>query len=78
MMMKQTLEQTMQMIDEAQVTGKPVVLTTMARHSHQGIVTEIEPGQVKPFAERSILHLETARGIKRVEVYAITKIKWAD
>ncbi|WP_225047212.1 hypothetical protein [Lacticaseibacillus kribbianus] len=65
------------LLEDALLTKRPVKIHTMDKRMLHGVIQAITPGTVKPYAERSTVLIDTAKGAKRVQEYAITKIAWA-
>ncbi|WP_127848172.1 hypothetical protein [Lacticaseibacillus hulanensis] len=61
-------------LSEARISGEQVTVATMDKRKCKGTIKEIIPGQVKPFADRSVILVQTKSGIKRIPGYAITRI----
>lgn len=65
------------LLEDALLTKRPVKIHTMDKRMLHGVVQEIQPGTVKPYQERSTVTIDTQKGAKRVQEYAITQIAWA-
>ncbi len=72
--MSETLTQILKQLGDARASGIQVTVATMDKRRCHGIVKDIIPGQVKPFADRSVVVVQTKSGIKRIPGYAITRI----
>ncbi|WP_203623308.1 MULTISPECIES: hypothetical protein [unclassified Lacticaseibacillus] len=65
------------LLEDALLTKRKVSIHTIDKKILKGIIAEIHPATVKPYQERSTVIIETPKGAKRVQEYAITKIAWA-
>jgi hypothetical protein len=72
--MSETMIDMLKRLSEARIKGEEVTVATMDKRKCKGIIKEIIPGQKKPFADRSIILVETKKGIKRIPGYSITRI----
>lgn len=75
--MGQRMTEIITLLEDALLTKRPVRIHTMDKRQLKGVVETIEPGQVKPYEERSTVTISTDKGPKRVQEYAITQIRWA-
>ncbi|WP_125703394.1 hypothetical protein [Lacticaseibacillus daqingensis] len=65
------------LLEDALLTKREVLIHTIDRKRLHGTVDAIVPGTVKPYQERSTVMINTKKGPKRIQEYAIAKIAWA-
>lgn len=75
--MSQAISVIMDRLHEALDTGRSVKLATMDKKQCKGTITAVVPGTIKPFADRSIVIVQTKKGIRRFTGYMITEVAWA-
>lgn len=75
--MSQRTTEIISLLEDALLTKRPVIVKTMDKTTLLGVIDAITPGQVKPYADRSVVTVTTKKGPKHVAEYAIVRIKWA-
>ena len=64
------------LLQDALHTQQEVAINTIDRHRLKGRVIDIEAATVKPYNERGVITVETGRGAKRIQAYAISQVKY--
>lgn len=74
--MAQRPEEITNLLQDALHTQQEVAINTIDRHRLKGRVIDIEAATVKPYNERGVITVETGRGAKQIQAYAISQVKY--
>ncbi|MCI1283160.1 hypothetical protein [Lacticaseibacillus songhuajiangensis] len=75
--MSQSITTIIEKLTDACATGAMVKLATADKKQCKGTITAVVAGTIQPYADRSIVVVQTAKGIKRFPGYMITKVATA-